>query len=95
MKIISVVLFQAAFASAALATELPRAPAIPDAPRSAERAAQPFASIDEFDRLDVNHDSVLSRAELAHHPKAAHMAMVDENGDGVLGRGEFAELEGM
>jgi hypothetical protein len=92
MKIVSMVLFQAAFASTALAMELPRAPAIPNAPRSAEHAAQPVASVDAFDRLDVNHDSVLSRAELAQHPKAVHMAMVDENGDGVLDRGEFAEL---
>ena len=50
---------------------------------------------DAFSTLDTNHDGVLSKAEMGHHPKAAHMAMVDENRDGVLSRDEFAELEGM
>jgi hypothetical protein len=59
---------------------------------SAEHAA---ASADEFSQLDANHDAVLSQAEMARHSTAAHMAMVDDNGDGVLGRDEFAELEGM
>lgn len=57
---------------------------------------EPRAHVDdEFSRLDVNHDGVLSKAEMAKHPKAAHMAMVDENRDGVLSRDEFMELEGM
>lgn len=51
--------------------------------------------VDEFSRLDLDHDGVLSRAEMSHHPKAAHMAMVDEDHDGTLSREEFSELEGM
>ena len=43
----------------------------------------------------VNHDGVLSKAEMSHHPKSAHMAMVDEDQDGTLSREEFAALEGM
>lgn len=53
------------------------------------------APADEFSKLDSNHDGVLSRAEMSHHPKAAHMAMVDEDHDGKLSREEFSELEGM
>jgi Ca2+-binding EF-hand superfamily protein len=50
---------------------------------------------DAFEKLDADRDGVLSRTELAPHPKAAHMAMVDGNGDGVLSRDEFDELQGM
>ena len=53
------------------------------------------ASTDEFSTFDADHDGVLSRREMARHPKAAHMAMVDGNRDGVLDREEFAELSGM
>ena len=48
-----------------------------------------------FERLDANHDGVLSRAEMSHHPNAAHMAMVDESGDGVLSREEYDALQDM
>ena len=50
---------------------------------------------DEFSRLDSNHDGKLSRTELAKHPKAAHMAMADENQDGLLSQEEFEQLQGM
>lgn len=50
---------------------------------------------DEFSKLDSNHDGKLSRTELAKHPKAAHMAMVDENQDGLLSQEEFGQLQGM
>lgn len=53
------------------------------------------ATVDAFATLDVNHDGVLSKAEMSHHPKSAHMAMVDEDQDGTLSREEFAALEGM
>lgn len=53
------------------------------------------AATDEFSKLDTNHDGTLSRAELAKHPKAAHMAMVDEDQDGLLSRDEFEQLQGM
>lgn len=50
---------------------------------------------DAFARLDANKDDALSKAELARHPMAGHMAMVDADRNGVLNRGEFAMLEKM
>lgn len=50
---------------------------------------------DAFAALDANKDGVLSKAELAKHPMAAHASMVDSNRDGVLDRSEFAALQGM
>ena len=50
---------------------------------------------DAFAVLDTNKDGVLSKAELAKHPMAAHASMVDANKDGVLDRSEFAALQGM
>ena len=64
-------------------------------PAHANPVAAETTPPDEFSKLDLNHDGVLSRAEMSRHPKAAHMAMVDEDQDGTLSREEFAELEGM
>jgi len=94
MKILSMFVLQAALVSGASVSGLSRTPAADTAP-SPTQAVQPLASVDAFDQLDADRDGVLSRTELARHPKAAHMAMVDENGDGVLDRGEFMEMQGM
>jgi Ca2+-binding EF-hand superfamily protein len=53
------------------------------------------AAPDAFAALATNNDGVLSKAELAKHPMAAHASMVDANKDGVLSRSEFAALQGM
>jgi Ca2+-binding EF-hand superfamily protein len=82
-------------ASALLLIDGTAVAAEPDQPQAHQPTMAQATAVDEFTRLDVNKDSVLSRAELARHPKAAHMAMVDENQDGVLSREEFAELEQM
>ena len=68
---------------------------VPAQPGSQASPGASRAVPDEFSKLDVNHDGELSKAELAKHPKAAHMAMVDENQDGFLSREEFEQLQGM
>lgn len=50
---------------------------------------------DAFAALDINKDGVLSKAEIAKHPMAAHAGMVDANKDGKLSKSEFAALESM
>lgn len=67
----------------------------PSAGHEAGVHAESGQPADEFSTWDANHDGVLSKTELARHPKAAHMVMVDENRDGVLSRDEFAELGAM
>lgn len=64
-------------------------------PQQGHPATGQTTPVDEFSKLDTNHDGKLSRAELAKHPKAAHMAMADENQDGFLSKDEFAALETM
>lgn len=81
-------------AGAAFATDAPGSSPGASAESSNHDHASAPAS-DEFSKLDTDHDGVLSKAEMSHHPKAAHMVMVDENRDGVLSRDEFAELSDM
>ena len=50
---------------------------------------------DAFAQYDLNRDGVLTMAELASHPMAAHASMIDANGDGKLDKAEFAALESM
>jgi Ca2+-binding EF-hand superfamily protein len=53
------------------------------------------AADDAFAKLDTDKNGVLSKAELARHPMAAHAAMVDANRDGSLDRKEFEALQRM
>ena len=50
---------------------------------------------DAFAKLDTDKNGLLSKAELAKHPMAAHAAMVDANRDGNLDRKEFEALQKM
>ena len=68
------------------------------APASATQAGHAMgsdAADDAFAKLDTDKNGVLSKAELAKHPMAAHAAMVDANRDGSLDRKEFEALQRM
>ncbi len=62
---------------------------------SAVTPAQPVPSTKAFDALDADKSGLLSKAELAKHPMAAHASMVDANNDGSLSREEFTALQKM
>ena len=50
----------------------------------------------EFNKLDVNKDGKISRAEIpSKHPMNQHFGMLDANKDGSMGRAEFAKHHGM
>jgi hypothetical protein len=48
-----------------------------------------------FAGFDLNKDGKLSTTELAKHPMAGHMSMVDADKDGSLDAAEFAAFEKM
>ena len=82
----------------------PALAAAQDAPKSAGHAdhahmdhapARPPAGSEAFTGFDANKDGELSKAELAKHPMAGHMSMVDANNDGSLDAAEFAAFEKM
>ena len=72
----------------------PKAPTKPVTPTT-DHSKHAGHAPDAFAALDANKDGVLSKAELAKHPMAAHASMVDANKDDVLDRSEFAALQGM
>jgi len=57
--------------------------------------AQPDPSTKVFDALDADKSGLLSQAELAKHPMAAHASMVDADDDGSLSREEFTAFQKM
>lgn len=98
MKIVTSLLLLVAIAAGAASAAEPQKtstkPATPAA-HHGKVTTPGHAAPDAFTALDTNKDGVLSKAELAKHPMAAHASMVDANKDGVLNRSEFAALQGM
>src|SRR3546814_14395236 len=58
---------------------------------SAVTPAQPVPSTKAFDALDAAKSGLLSKAELATHPMAAHASMVDATNHGSHNPQEFKE----